>query len=603
MIQSLLKSEIKTETDIVYVRQKAREIAQFLKFDNQEQIRIATAISEIARNIYQYAKEGHIVFSLERSADQIKLNITASDKGPGIERIDDILSGNFISENGMGVGLMGARRLMDDMKIETKQGKGTTITLSKFLKTRLALLSSTELGELHHNLINHKNPSPVQELQKQNHEILMAMEELNRNKEELVHLNIELENTNRGVVALYAELDEKAEFLKMANETKTSFLSDMTHEFRSPLNSIMSIAQIVLDEARISQSPEREKQMSFILKAAMGLSDLVNDLLDISKIEAGKVQVKKTTFSTHDLLGALKGLMRPINIRESVKFNFVEEENFQITSDEAKVSQILRNLISNAIKYTTEGEITVEVRKADDHLVFAVRDTGIGIAEENLGMIFDEFSQVENELQKENKGTGLGLPLSLKLAKLLNGTIEVKSKVGTGSTFFLKIPSEYMGPEDATYNDLIERKKKIADSGKFIPSQSKNKKVLVIDDEEASRYAISKSLEDLKIDYREATNGMEGWPMTLSFKPDLIILDLIMPQKDGFEYLQDFLSERSTRNIPIILHSSTVMEPEELEYLNQVTVKFVPKGSDHSELRKAVINVLYPETFQELKHD
>lgn len=162
MNQSLLKVEIKTETDIVHVRQKARAIAQFLKLDNQEQIRVATAISEIARNIYQYAKEGFVTFSLNKINDVVKLTITSTDKGPGIEKIDDILAGHYVSENGMGVGLTGARRLMDDFSISTTKGAGTTITMSKVIKFRSTTLDHKELGLLHSSLLTFNDPSPVQ---------------------------------------------------------------------------------------------------------------------------------------------------------------------------------------------------------------------------------------------------------------------------------------------------------------------------------------------------------------------------------------------------------------------------------------------------------
>lgn len=370
----------------------------------------------------------------------------------------------------------------------------------------------------------------------------------------------------------------------------------MTHEFRSPLNSIMSIAQIVQDEAKAEGSLEREKQMGFIMKAAQGLSSLINDLLDISKIEAGKIQVKNSDFTTGDLFGALKGLMRPLNLKEEVRIIFDEVENITLHSDEAKVGQILRNLISNAIKYTPAGRIHISAKQIGHEVFFEVSDTGTGIPEEHLEDIFNEFVQVDNPLQKKNKGTGLGLSLSQKLARLLNGEISVKSKVDQGSLFCVRLPLEYTGPQEAVYTDLEEKKKKKVETEKFKPVLTKNKKVLVIDDEEASRYAIAKTLEDLQIDYREAVNGLEGWPMTLSFMPDLIILDLVMPEKDGFEFLQDFMAERSTRDIPVILHSSTILEPEEMEYLKQVTVNFIEKSEDKTLLKNTVLSILYPDT-------
>lgn len=590
MKQLLLKIEIRHETDIVHSRQVAREIARNLRMDPQEQIRLATAISEITRNIYQYAQQGVVQFLVEKK-DEVDLVIIASDKGPGIPRLKDILNGTYISPHGMGIGISGTRKLVDFMDIHTEPGKGTTVTLRKRLRGRLSLLSQEEINDLLDALIQ-KDPSPLNELQKQNQDILQAMSELNAKKEELAQLNQELENTNRGVVALYAELDEKAESLRVANETKTSFLADMTHEFRAPLNSILSISQLISSDAKSENNQELQKQMGFIMKAAQGLSDLVNDLLDISKIEAGKISVKASAFSVHDLFGAIRGLMKPLNHNEQVQLIFQEDAPIHLISDEPKISQILRNLISNALKYTESGTVIVSAIEINDHVIFSVVDTGIGIPPEHLESIFEEFTQVDNPLQKKQRGTGLGLPLSKKLARLLSGTIEVDSVMSKGSAFSLKIPLTYKGPLVGAYHDLEEKKKQIRKSSS--PKQiSSNKKVLVIDDEESSRYAISRSLENLEIDYLEATNGVEGMERTRSFMPDLIILDLTMPQKDGFEFLQDCLSNKNTRNIPVIVHTSHEMEDEERDYLEQVCYLILEKKSDKTELREAVKNKLF----------
>ena len=287
LIQSILRSEIRNETDIVWARKKARELASFLEFDSQDQTRIATAISEVTRNAFQYAKGGLVEYSIIGEDGSFSLKITVKDQGQGIPHLQEIENGTYISKHGMGVGLMGAKRLVDDFSIDTGQD-GTTVTLFKAIPGRRNVLKASEINELTNILMRGSESSPVDELQKQNREILNTIAELNEKKEELTRLNQELQDTNRGVVALYAELDEKAESLKIASEAKTSFLSNMTHEFRSPLNSILSIAGIIMKEAQAENAPERLKQVNFIIKAAKGLSDMVNDLLDIAKIEAGK---------------------------------------------------------------------------------------------------------------------------------------------------------------------------------------------------------------------------------------------------------------------------------------------------------------------------
>ncbi|HXH29688.1 MAG TPA: ATP-binding protein [Bacteriovoracaceae bacterium] len=595
MIQSLLSSEIKNETDVTLARKKAREIAAELKFGLQEQTRIATAVSELARNAYQYAKGGMVEFKVVKEGEKIKYVIVIKDKGPGIAALDQILDGSYVSPEGMGLGVAGAKKLMDEFLIETSAGTGTAITIKKIIPFRSQLLSATELKQIVSKIMALSSGDPVSELLKQNQEILLTVSELNDKKVELEGLNQELEDTNRGVVALYAELDEKAEFLQLANDTKTSFLSDLTHEFRSPLNSILSISQILLSEARAEKASEREKQVNFIIKASSGLSDLVNDLLDIAKIEAGKIKVRTSTFSVDEIFSSLRGLMKPqAGSGIHTELHFDAHHEILLHTDEAKVTQVLRNLISNALKFTPEGEVTVSVSKLpEERVCFSVKDSGIGIKQEDLKLIFDEFYQVENELQSQAKGTGLGLPLCKKLSKLLGGELTVESVVGFGSTFTVTIPLKYSGDHEATYQ--IEPQKLAVFKQPLRGPVAQRKKLLIIDDDESIRYGIIKSLQGLDIEIREAQDGEEGFTLAQSFFPNLIIVDLVMPNKNGFEFIKESMSKSVTRNIPIILHTSQDLEPIERQYLEQVTHAVVSKNPEDPSLLRDTV-----KTFLEL---
>jgi signal transduction histidine kinase len=219
------------------------------------------------------------------------------------------------------------------------------------------------------------------------------------------------------------------------------------------LNSISALSQILLDRLDGNLSPEQEKQVRFIKGSAQDLTDLVNDLLDLAKVEAGKVTIRPSNFDVNTLFATLRGMLRPLLTQNSsVRLVFDDpDENIQLFSDEAKVSQILRNFISNALKFTERGEVRVSAAVDDDAVVFAVKDTGIGIAPEHQGEIFEEFVQVQSPAQKRNKGTGLGLPLSRKLAELLGGTLGMDSQPGRGSTFFASIPIQYRGQREVTY--------------------------------------------------------------------------------------------------------------------------------------------------------
>ena len=255
-------------------------------------------------------------------------------------------------------------------------------------------------------------------------------------------LTMELAETNKGVVALYRELDDQAETLREVSALKSRFLSYMTHEFRTPLGSIRSIARILLDRLDGPLSSEQEKQVKFIQSAAGELNDIVNDLLDLARMEAGRITISPAWFEMVDLFAALRGMFKPILDSETVDLIFEQPIGVErVFTDNGKLSQILRNFISNALKFTVKGTVCVSARAVEPGMVvFGVTDTGIGIAPEYHAAIFDDFVQVDSPIQKKFRGTGLGLSLSKKLAGVLGGSVAVQSAPGVGSTFSLTIP-------------------------------------------------------------------------------------------------------------------------------------------------------------------
>lgn len=255
-------------------------------------------------------------------------------------------------------------------------------------------------------------------------------------------LREELEETNQGVLALYAELDNQADDLRQASDLKSRFLSYMSHEFRTPLGSILSITRLLADELDGPLSAEQHKQVQFISTATRELGDMVDDLLDLAKIEAGRITISPAWFDMLDLFAALRGMFRPIVDVSAVDLIFEEPEGLpQLYTDDKKLAQILRNFISNALKFTSRGEVRVSVvLESADHVRFAVSDTGIGIAPELHGALFEDFSQVDSPLQKRLRGTGLGLSLCKRFAGLLGGEVGFESAPGVGSTFYVLIP-------------------------------------------------------------------------------------------------------------------------------------------------------------------
>jgi len=262
--------------------------------------------------------------------------------------------------------------------------------------------------------------------------------------EELAALNAELAETNKGVLALYAELDDNAVQLRHASELKSRFLSYMSHEFRTPLGSIRSLARLLLDRMDGPLTAEQEKQIRFIQTSAAELTELVNDLLDLAKIEAGRITISPAWFEMVDLFAALRGMFKPILTNDAVTLTLDEPHGVtRVYTDDKKLSQILRNFISNALKFTQHGEVRVSAVGEGGFVTFSVSDTGIGIAPEHHAAIFEDFVQVDSPIQKRLRGTGLGLSLSRKLAELLGGRVAVHSELGKGSTFSVTIPLRF----------------------------------------------------------------------------------------------------------------------------------------------------------------
>ncbi|MFL5280846.1 MAG: ATP-binding protein [Rhodopila sp.] len=549
----LLTVALANPEDIVLARHRARQVAAQLGLDVAGQTRFAASVSEIARNAIAYAGGGRVAFSVSRDSvgrDSGNLGggailvVRISDSGPGIANLEAVLDGLV-----PGRGISSARRLVDDFAISS-DSRGTIVSLARRLPDSVQVNAAT-IARIADCLQGGLQLNPVAELQTQNTELVASLAELHTRQEELERLNTELEDTNRGVVALYAELDERAEQLRQASELKSRFLSNMSHEFRTPLNSILALSRLLLDRTDGPLTAEQERQVTYIRRSAESLTELVNDLLDLAKVEAGKLEVRPTLFTVSELFGALRGMMKPLQQNEAVELIFEEPHGLPpLTTDEAKVAQVLRNLISNALKYTERGEVRVSARidRLGGLVQFIVADTGIGIASEFHEVVFQEFSQVANRLQTRAKGTGLGLPLSRRLAELLGGTLTLRSVPGEGSVFTLGIP--------------------VAASPALAAQPGQVRDVLLIDDEETSRYVLRQMLsgwQHLRI--REAETGAEGLRLVRSGLPDAILLDLRLPDIDGQAVLDRLEADPATADVPVIVCTSSVLGEAERKRL------------------------------------
>jgi signal transduction histidine kinase/CheY-like chemotaxis protein len=570
----ILSVKINEEQDVVTARQRARQISALLGYNQQDQTRLATAVSEITRNAYQYAGGGRLDFSIDLRSRPQFFWMHVSDRGPGIRELDAALSGVYISATGMGIGLSGTSRLMDRFHVDSSPAGGTTVRFGKPVPAGKNAIHAADIGKLCSIVAQQHTPSITEEVERQNREILQTLDalrlresELERRQQDLARLNLELEETNRGLIALYAELDEKAVALKRSTEMKSRFLSHVSHEFRTPLNSVLALTRLLLERCDGELTREQEKQVSYIRDAARQLAEIVNDLLDLAKVEAGKTDIRLTNIDVSQFLAATRALMRPIASQETVTLVFDEPPpNLTLESDESKLGQILRNLISNALKFTQEGEVRVSVHlsEARNAVEFRVKDTGIGIDQKDQERIFQEFSQIEHPLQRQVKGTGLGLPLARSLAVLLGGTLAVESSVGVGSTFTLTLPYDDSNAE----TELAEPSITGRHSGT----------ILIVDDEASARYLAHRLFRGTKHSIIEASD-VEAVERARFEAPILILLDLVMPDRSGFEILDELKSDEMTKDIPVVIHTSKVLTEGDYARLANRHLAILPKGS------------------------
>jgi len=320
---------------------------------------------------------------------------------------------------------------------------------------------------------------------------------------------------------------------------------------------------------------EQEKQITFIRRAAQDLSDLVNDLLDLAKAEAGKIAVRPEEFRVSDLFGTLRGLFRPLVVPE-VTLVFDEPAGLPpLYTDEGKVSQILRNFVSNALKFTERGQVRVSATLdvARQAVVFAVADTGIGIALEDQDQIFEEFAQADHPIQQRTKGTGLGLPLARRLAELLGGNVNLQSAPGRGSVFSAVVPLVYNGPAQVPAD--LERHQMQTPALEVNRGYSDN--ILIVDDDEAARYVLKRFLDETAFTIIDAATGSEGLRKAREYRPRVIFLDLMMPEMSGFEALERLKSDPVTRDIPVIIITSKPLKDRDRRTLDGKAIAILSK--------------------------
>ena len=423
-----------------------------------------------------------------------------------------------------------------------------------------------------------------QKLQSTNTELEQQAKELSVQADELTEQNIELEMQKK-------QLDQ-------ASRLKTNFISNMSHELRTPLNSVIALSG-VLSRRLSNKIPDEElSYLEIITRNGKNLLNMINDILDISRIEAGHEETNIISFEVNSVIRDVVQMLQAQAEQQRVKLNHVSSEEILINSDIHKFTHIMQNLVSNAVKFTEDGFVEIKVKHFEDKLQVLVKDTGIGIPEEHIEHIFDEFRQADCSTSRKYGGTGLGLAISRKYANLLGGTIKVFSTPNVGSEFILELPLKYeaekaMEEKNSSGENRYEIKRKFQVGNEDLS----NKTILLVEDNESSVIQVKDLIENLGCKVQVARDAKEALGIIEQGVPDGMILDLMMPDVDGFRLLEILRNEEATAHVPVLILTAKHITKDELKFLKRNNVhQFIQKGDvKRLELQQAVINMFENE--------
>jgi signal transduction histidine kinase len=396
--------------------------------------------------------------------------------------------------------------------------------------------------------------SAADELARQGRQLVAALAELAARGQDLAHLGSELAETNRGVVALYGELDERGGRLRAASDAKSRFLASVSHELRSPLNSIAALTALLLDDDSEPLSSTQGTQVRLVQQSAAQLLTLVNGLLDLAKAESGEVQPDWQPVDLNVIFADLRSTLRPVT-PPSVELVLDVAVDRPVSADPLLLVQALRNLITNALKFTERGSVRVAAEVDGSTARFSVTDTGVGIAPEHQGLVFEEFFQVPGPLQVGQHGTGLGLPYTRRVLEAMGSALHLTSEPGLGTTFSFALP---LAASDTAAGGVFGT-------------------VLVVDDEAHYRTLLRSLLGTRAGTVVEATDGSTAAAELARLRPDLVLLDLRMPGGGGEALLRRLADDPALSTIPVVIVTS--VRPADLEW--------APLVSRHAVLDKA----------------
>ncbi|MGD2032535.1 MAG: response regulator [Gammaproteobacteria bacterium] len=531
------------QTAVYDARRKIRGLAEALGADPIETTRLATIVSHAVRQLRREQREPRLVVSLITDCTTTKLVIDFEGRGepPDMPVLDSFFDAVSARDPHEGFHSLRAIRYLPGAALHPTK---------EFLNEQRARIQARSREEL-----------------------IIQIQQKNRELEEHSAM---LEDT---VARRTEELKHAMEAAEAANQAKSGFLANMSHELRTPMNAIIGYSEMLMEDAEDDGNEAAADDLKKIHSAGTHLLSLINDVLDLAKIEAGRMDILLEDFDIPEMVKSVVSTIETLVKKNGNRLRIeVEDDIGEMRADLTKVRQGLFNLLSNAAKFTHNGDIGLSVMSERDDdgdwVRMSVSDSGIGIPEEKIEHVFDEFSQADETTTRDYGGTGLGLPISRRFCQMMGGDITVTSVVGEGSTFTIRLPRL-----------VIKADEQIAAAAKATPAiasePGKKQVVLVIDDDASALELLSRNLHGAGLEVVTASNGREGLDLAKTLKPLAITLDVLMPGMDGWEILRALKADPETEDIPVIM--VTMTDDSELGYALGAT-EFLTKPVRRSEL-------------------
>lgn len=553
----ILQVALKTDQDLILARQRTKEVAMKAGLTQQDQTRLITAVSELARNAVMYAGGGRLKLSITSRDSQQYVQAVISDSGRGIKNLDAIFDETYNSKTGVGKGIAGSRRIVDLFDIKTSDQTGTTVTVGKLIPPLGEAITAKAVAAWMRTFTLDPAPDLMAQLQEQNHQLMQTLEELQQN----------------------------SDALRQASKHKGEFLANMSHEIRSPLNALLGLNNIL---GRTNLDEEQRRLLSLSREAGKSLLALINDILDLSKIEAGKMKLESVEFDVRHLTSTTIEIFSVQAHEKGLKLDLSTEDLVPpyVVGDETRVRQVLVNLVSNAIKFSESGpiKVTVSAISADGELNrirFSVTDSGPGISPAAQKSLFQSFTQLDGSLTRKHGGTGLGLSISKSLVQLMNGEIGVTSAVGKGSQFWFELPLA-ITPQRGSGSgaDLLP-----SGDVSFVDTLT-NKLVLVVEDQAVNQLVASMELHELGLDVHVANNGREALDLVTHNNYALVFMDCQMPVMDGFAASRNIREGGIT--VPIIAMTAHALDGDRERCFEAGMNDYISKPFEADDLRRVV---------------